>query len=409
MRCLLCGARVPVGLNSQDRFLSPITHSAYQRDTPLSTHLHSRFNRWILPGFAFKAVVIGGGYATGRELAEFFLPSGPWGGIMGMLLAMVIWSVICTLTFLFARATSSMDYRSFFGQLLGPGWVVFEAAYFCTVIVMLSVFAAAAGALGSAVFGWPPMIGTALLIVSIAVVSAYGSESVERLFKVVTFFLYAVFAAFIFLSLTHFSDRITIGLTTHYETTGWVLGGVTYSIYNVFGAVVILPVLRHLTSRRDAVIAGMLCGPLAMLPALLFLICMIGYYPGIASEALPSDFLLNKLHMPLFHSLFQVMIFSALLESGTGSVHAINERVAHVAQLRGGSFGRNGRLALAAVVLVASVFVAEHFGLVNLIARGYRFIAYLLLAVYILPLVTYGVWRLFARAARQSISTASAD
>jgi len=328
---------------------------------------------------------------------------------MGMLLAMVIWSVICTLTFLFARATSSMDYRSFFGQLLGPGWVVFEAAYFCTVIVMLSVFAAAAGALGSAVFGWPPMIGTALLIVSIAVVSAYGSESVERLFKVVTFFLYAVFAAFIFLSLTHFSDRITIGLTTHYETTGWVLGGVTYSIYNVFGAVVILPVLRHLTSRRDAVIAGMLCGPLAMLPALLFLICMIGYYPGIASEALPSDFLLNKLHMPLFHSLFQVMIFSALLESGTGSVHAINERVAHVAQLRGGSFGRNGRLALAAVVLVASVFVAEHFGLVNLIARGYRFIAYLLLAVYILPLVTYGVWRLFARAARQSISTASAD
>ena len=47
----------------------------------------SRFQRWILPGLAFKAVVIGGGYATGRELAEFFLPSGPWGGLAGMLLA----------------------------------------------------------------------------------------------------------------------------------------------------------------------------------------------------------------------------------------------------------------------------------------------------------------------------------
>jgi len=41
----------------------------------------SRFQRFLLPGFAFKAVVIGGGYATGRELAEFFLPSGPWGGV----------------------------------------------------------------------------------------------------------------------------------------------------------------------------------------------------------------------------------------------------------------------------------------------------------------------------------------
>jgi hypothetical protein len=50
------------------------------------------FQRFLLPGLAFKAVVIGGGYATGRELAEFFLPSGPRGGVLGMLLAMLIWS-----------------------------------------------------------------------------------------------------------------------------------------------------------------------------------------------------------------------------------------------------------------------------------------------------------------------------
>jgi uncharacterized membrane protein YkvI len=29
----------------------------------------SWFKRILLPGFAFKAVVIGGGYSTGRELA----------------------------------------------------------------------------------------------------------------------------------------------------------------------------------------------------------------------------------------------------------------------------------------------------------------------------------------------------
>ena len=33
------------------------------------------FQRFLLPGFAFKAVVIGGGYATGRELATFFFPA----------------------------------------------------------------------------------------------------------------------------------------------------------------------------------------------------------------------------------------------------------------------------------------------------------------------------------------------
>ncbi len=63
-----------------------------------------RINRLVLPGLAFKAVVIGGGYATGRELVEFFLPSGAVGGIWAMLLAAAIWSGVCAITFLFAFA-----------------------------------------------------------------------------------------------------------------------------------------------------------------------------------------------------------------------------------------------------------------------------------------------------------------
>ena len=47
---------------------------------------HSWFKRILLPGLALKAFVIGGGYATGRELAEFFLPAGPRGGLMAIAL-----------------------------------------------------------------------------------------------------------------------------------------------------------------------------------------------------------------------------------------------------------------------------------------------------------------------------------
>ena len=83
----------------------------------------SRFHRWLLPGLAFKGFVIGGGYATGRELAEYFLPSGPQGGLLGLTLAMLAWSAICALTFVFAQSTRSHDYRAFFSQLVGRGWV----------------------------------------------------------------------------------------------------------------------------------------------------------------------------------------------------------------------------------------------------------------------------------------------
>jgi uncharacterized membrane protein YkvI len=353
------------------------------------------FQRFLLPGFAFKAVVIGGGYATGRELAEFFLPSGPWGGLAGMVLAMLIWSAVCAVTFAFAHRFGTYEYRSFFARLLGPLWIVFEVAYLLFVVLILSVFGAAAGAIGAATLGLPPIVGTLTLAVAIALFVTFGNASVERLFKYVSFLLYGVYILFVLLSVNSFGGRIAGSFSLPAPSDGWALGGLTYASYNIVGAVVILPVMRHLTSRRDAVIAGVVAGPLAMLPALLFFICIIAFYPGIAAQTLPSDFILQQLHFPLFHLLFQVMIFAALLESGTGSVHAINERVATVWRRRKGEeLSHRTRATVAAVLLIGCIFVADRVGLVALIGSGYRVLAYTLLAVYVVPLLTIGLYRL---------------
>jgi uncharacterized membrane protein YkvI len=369
----------------------------------MSAHMTTRFQRFLLPGFAFKAVVIGGGYATGRELAEFFLPSGPWGGVAGMLLATVVWSVVCAATFLFARRYAAHDYLTFVRALLGPASIVFEAAYILFVILILAVFGAAAGALAEATLGAPKIAGTLALMGAIALVVAFGTESVERLFKYVSFLLYGIYVLFVLLAFTHFGNRIAAGFATVAPMDGWAIGGLTYASYNIVGAVVILPVLRHLTSDRDAVIAGLIAGPLAMIPALMFFSCMIAYYPGIAAETLPSDFMLQRLNLPLFQLLFQLMIFAALLESGTGAVHAINERISNAWHKRHQTgLSRPARLTIALVILAGCMLLAQRFGLVTLIARGYRALAVIFLLVYVLPLLTVGV----ARLSRGSISPA---
>ncbi len=355
----------------------------------------SWFQRWLLPGFAFKAVVIGGGYATGRELAEFFLPSGAWGGLVAMGLAMLIWSIVCTATFLFARATASLDYRTFFRNLLGPFWIAFEATYLVLLVLILAVIGAAAGEIGAAMLGWPTLAGAAVLTLAIAAVTAYGNAGVERLFKYASMFLYCVYFAFLFLVLTRFGDRVAAAFDVPFTSDGWAVAGVTYASYNLVAAIAILSVVRHMARPRDAVVAGLLAGPLAMIPAILFFICMVGWMPGIAGAPLPSDFMLRRLGLPPFHILYQLMIFVALLETGTGCVHAVNERIARSADERQYSFTRGARLAVTGVLLVGSIFVAERVGLVALIAQGYRAIAWLFLAVYIVPLMTWGVWRLW--------------
>ena len=184
---------------------------------------------------------------------------------------------------------------------------------------------------------------------------------------------------------------------------GWWIGGLTYAGYNIIGAIVILPVLRHLTSRKDALVAGLLAGPLAIWPALLFFVCMIAFYPGIGAETLPSDYLLRQLDLPLFHVIFQLMIFSALLESGAGSVHAFNERIA--AAWRAAPRPRPVGPCTAVDCRRGpdrSIFLADRVGLVALIAQGYRALAVVIVVVFVAPLLTVGVWRLANPGAAQS-------
>ena len=381
--------------------------------SPGATAQSSWFQRFILPGFAFKAVVIGGGYATGREIAEFFLPAGPWGGLAAILLAMTICSAVCIVTFAFAHAAGALDYRSFFRALLGRGWIAFEITYALFVILILAVFGAAAGEIAKATFGLPPLAGTLALMLAIACFAAFGNSSVERLFAWVSVLLYGVYLLFLCFALTTFGDRIvaafsgTLLVSASEVVSGaaaangaassghWALGGITYAGYNIVGAVVILPAIRHLTSRRDAVFAGLVAGPLALLPALMFFVCMVAFLPGIANEVLPSDFMLARLGQPTFHVLFQVMIFAALLESGTGAVHAINERIAVAwRHHRGDAPGAAVRGMIALVLLAGCMLLAARIGLVALIAHGYRAFAYVLLVIYVLPLLTLGLWRL---------------
>ncbi len=360
------------------------------------------FKRILLPGLGVKAMVIGGGYATGRELAEFFLPAGPTGGLLAILFAMVLISSLCALTFLLARRLQTFDYRSFFRELLGPAWPLFEITYALLVVLILAVYGAAAGAIAAAVLGAPEWSGTLALMIGIAVVVGLGNSAVERLFRDVSYLLYGVYALFIVIALASFGDRIPAAFAAHPGTSGWFAGGLTYAGYNIIGAVVILPVLRHLLSDRDAIVSGVIAGPLTMVPALLFFIPMVAFYPGIQDATLPSDYLLVRMGIPAFHILFQLMIFAALLESGTSAVHAINERIDHAWRMRGKPpLGHSVRLLFALALLGICMFLAGRFGLVALIATGYRGLAYALLAIYVLPLLTIGLWRI-ARGDRRS-------
>ena len=58
------------------------------------------------------------------------------------------------------------------------------------------------------------------------------------------------------------------------------------------------------------------------------------------------------------------------------------------------------RPALAVGVMLVAVYAASAVGLVDLIAKGYGTLTWLFLVIYVLPLMSWGVWLLWRRPQR---------
>src|SRR5687767_1637764 len=352
------------------------------------------FKRYLLPGFVFEAAVIGGGYATGRELVEFFLPAGPWGGLLGMVVSMLVWSSVLMISFELARRARAYDYRSFCMLLLGPAWFLFEIAYFMLIIIILAVMGAAAGEITHGLFGAPKVVGSLGMIIATGLVLFYSNATIEKFLTLSVGYLYLVYIIFAIWSVVAFGDRIQSNFAAAPVGTEWLKAGITYAGYNVATIPAVLFCIRHLTRRREAMVAGLLAGPLGMLPGVIFYIAMMGYYGENGAVALPSAFLLAKLQAPWYEWAFQIAVLMTLVDTGVAMLHAINERVAKVYAERNLTMPRIVRPALSITVLLISVYAASAVGLVGLIAKGYGLLTYAFIVLLILPVLTVGVWRI---------------
>ena len=352
------------------------------------------FRRYLLPGFVFEAAVIAGGYATGRELVEFFLPAGPWGGLLGMFVSMLFWSAVLMISFELARRARSYDYRSFFKLLLGPGWFLFEIAYLLLLVIILAVMGAAAGEIVHSLFGLPKLVGSLGMILLTGLLLFYSTATIERFLALSVGYLYLVYIVFVVWSIAVFGDRIGEALASEPVGNQWFKAGITYAGYNVATLPAVLFCIRHLSRPRETLIAGFLAGPLGMLPGVLFFIAMIGFHRELADVSLPSAFLLGKLNAPWFEWVFQIAVLLTLVDTGVALLHSINERVAKVYEEGSRPMPRILRPALAVTIMVISVYAASAIGLVDLIAKGYGYLTYAFIVLLILPVLTVGLWRL---------------
>lgn len=359
----------------------------------------STFRRYFLPGFLFQSVVIAGGYGTGAELSEFFLTQGPLGGLLAIGAATLVFSAVSMVTYELARLWRTFDYRHFFKRLLGPGWWLFEVCYVGLLLIVLAVVAAASGEIMRDTFGLQYWIGVAAVMLCVAGLVFGGNETIERFFSVWSFVLYALYAVFFVWCFRELGPAISSALSAEPAGSGWAWAGLRYAGYNLAVIPPVLATLRVHETRRETFVAGALTGPIAMIPGLLFYLPMTGLYPGILEATVPATVLLETLGSRPFQIAFQVVLFGTLIETGAGLIHAFNERISGLQEDRQGEMPKWVRPAVAFGLLGLGTAISA-FGLTGLIARGYGTLTLGFIAVYVVPVLTVGVWKIRTAHAR---------
>lgn len=338
--------------------------------------------------------MVGGGYGTGREIVEYFTNYGALGGLLGLCVTFAALALVLALTFEFSRLFQVYDYRNFFKSLLGQGWIAFEVLIILEFLLILAVLASASGNIVRDYFGIPYVAGLMIMLAVVGVLTFYGREVITKVLTFWSFFLYVVFLSFFVLVFSDHWTPIIKAFSSAKVVDGWWRSGIQYALYNVSAAPLLLYVARGFESRAETLRSGAIAAAIAVVPALLFQIAFFGAYPAILSQPIPVYWLMDRLGMMVLLLIYTVMLFGTFIETGAGMLQGINERLdAYLVERRGSGLSRLAHALIGVLTIVASA-VLSLWGITNLIAAGYGTMAWGFLGVYVVPLLTIGLFRI---------------
>ena len=348
------------------------------------------FQKYLLPGFIFQSLIIGGGYGTGRELVEFFLTAGPVAGLVNMGVATIIWSIVLAICFELARKERNYEYRSFIQGLLGKAWISYEVLYLVGLILVVSVMGSASGEIIHEMFGISNLMGIILMMTLVGVIVFFGTPLIEKLLSFWSIILYGVFAIMFFVVYIFFGDAIGSSFNQQPSDISWTMGGIKYAAYNIGLVPGILFCVRHINTRKEAIISGLIAGAIGMIPAVFMFFTMLSQYPNVLNAPIPVNAVLDKIGWVWFKLIFQIVLFGTFIETGVGLIHGFNERIASVYT----ALSNQWRSTIGIILLIVSIFIANVVGLVGLIAKGYGGLTWAYSIIFVIPVLTIGVWKI---------------
>ena len=277
----------------------------------------------------FVGAIMGAGFASGREIWQFFGVFGSKGRI-GVLLTGILFVLLGTMTAYIARKLGTNE----LGRIIVPGnnkkiseavsW--FMAAILFTVLINMT---AACGAMLNQLLGISPAIG-GIIIALLVVVTVLGEF--QRISKVFRYIMPVLFAAVIVVSLMVImsGDRAAVpteGLKPSPIAGNWILASCLYISYNILAMIPIVATSSiNARSERAALVGSGLGG--IFLGLLSFVIVNVLQMDMLfAQEADMPMLAYSTRYSEAAGLIYSVILFASIYSSATSNFYGFTTKI----------------------------------------------------------------------------------
>ncbi|HET7627284.1 MAG TPA: hypothetical protein VFK44_02745 [Bacillales bacterium] len=275
---------------------------------------------------AYIGTVIGAGFATGKEIVEFFLEYGH-AGLLGIALCGIFFTAAGTKIMLISHRNHFRSYeqlnRFLFGNKIGK---VVNVIFLIVLLGTSSVMVSGTGSIFHEQLGWSSLLGVFVLLTLCFLTISKGISGIFAVNMVVVPIMLSfsfLAALFIFFAGPHASFSSSV---SHSFSHGWWFSAVLYASFNLATAQAVLVPLGGEIEDESALKAGGWLGGIGLTIILLTSFFVLSRLPEVFQYDIPMAEVVRVLG-PLLHALYVVVIFGEIFTTVIGNVFGLTRQI----------------------------------------------------------------------------------
>ena len=290
----------------------------------------------LLIAMAYMSVVIGGGFASGREVVEFFTGYGVW-GIGGSIVSAFLFAFVGMQIAQISSRMQAKSHNQVLARLFGTtgGALIDVILNFFLYGVGVIMLAGAGAALGQQ-FGWAPITGSIVMTVLVILTLCLNLKSIIYLISAVIPFLLLIIIAIMVYAVfngnfdvahqdAHAAQFSVINLLG-WTVPSWLASGVLYACFNIGVGFPMLAVMGGMNkSAKEAGFGGIL-GGLGLGVLIIFLnIALYLNIDKLHDIDIPTLLLASEIH-PALAYLTVAAVIAMIYSTAVGMFFAFTSR-----------------------------------------------------------------------------------